>query len=99
MTDHRVGDVTHERAFHPAEPTAADHYHAGVDILGKVDYRLIPLFVHLQVSDRDGAAGLFDLPDLIVEYLLGLIPEIVAPRLGIFVVDGGRKRAPDRNDV
>jgi hypothetical protein len=57
------------------------------------------LFIHLQVRDSDGAARLLDLPDLFVEYLLGLFPEIVAPRFGIFVVDGGRKRAPDRNDV
>ena len=99
VTYNRVGDVTHEGAFHPAEPPAADHYHAGVDVLGKVYYRLIPLFVHLQVGDRDGAASLLDLPDLFVEYLLGLPPEIFASRLGIFVVDGGRKRAPDRNDV
>ena len=99
VTDHRVGDVTHEGAFHPAEPAAADHYHAGVDVLGKVYYRLIPLFVHLQVGYRNRTASLLDLPDLFVEYLLGFFPEIVAPRFGIFVVDGGRKRAPDRNDV
>ena len=99
VTDHRVGDVTHEGAFHPAEPAAADHYHAGVDVLGKVYYRFIPLFVHLQVGDRNGAASLLDLPDLYVEYLLGFPPEIVAPRFGIFVVDGARKRAPDGNDV
>src|SRR3712207_8696680 len=30
VTDHRVGHVTHEGAFHPAEPAAADHYHASV---------------------------------------------------------------------
>ena len=99
VTYNRVGDVTHEGAFHPAEPPTADHYHAGVDVLGKVYYRLIPLFIHLQVRDCDGAARLLDLPDLFVKYLLGLPPEIIAPRLGIFVVDGGRKRAPDRNDV
>ena len=99
VTDHRVGDVTHEGTFHPAEPAAADHYHAGVDVLGKVYYRLIPLFVHLQVGDRDGAASFLDLPDLFVEYLLGFPPEIVAPRLDVFVVDGGRECAPDRNDV
>ena len=99
VTYNRVGDVTHEGAFHPAEPPAADHYHAGVDVLGKVYYRLIPLFVHLQVGDRDGAASLFDLPDLFVEYLLGLPPEIFAPHLGVFVVDGGGERASDRDDV
>ena len=99
MTDHRVGDVTHEGTFHPAESAAADHYHAGVDVLGKVYYRLIPFFIHLQVGYRNRTASLLDLPDLFVEYLLGLTPEIIAPRLGIFVVDGGRKRAPDRNDV
>ena len=99
VTDDRVGYVTHEGAFHPAEPAAADHYHAGVDVLGEVYYRLIPLFVHLQVGYRDGAASIFDLPDLIVEYLLGLFPEIVAPRFGVFVVDGGGERAPDSDDV
>jgi hypothetical protein len=99
VADNGVGDVTHEGTSHPAEPAAADHYHAGVDVLGKVYYRLIPLFIHLQVGDRHGAAGLFYLPDLFVEYLLGLFLEIVAARLGIFVVDRGRKRAPDRNDV
>ena len=99
MTDHRVGDVTHEGAFHPAEPAAADHYHTGVDVPSKVYYRLIPLFVHLQVGDRDGAASFLDLPDLFVEYLLGLFPEIVAPRLGVFVVDGSGERTPYRNDV
>ena len=62
VADHRVGDVTHEGTSHPAEPAAADHYHAGVDVLGKVYYRLIPIFIHLQVGDRDGAAGVFDLP-------------------------------------
>jgi hypothetical protein len=99
VADHRVGDVPHEGALHPAEPAAADHYHAGIDVLGKVYYRLIPSFIHLQVGDRDGAASLFYLPDLFVEYLLGLPPEIVASRLCIFVVDRGRERAPDRNDV
>ena len=99
VTDDRVGDVTHERASHPAEPAAADHYHAGVDILGKVYYRLVPPFVHLQVGDRDSAARLLDLPDLFVEYLLGLPPEIFAPSLGVFVVDGGGERAPDRDHV
>ena len=99
VTDYRVSDVTHEGAFHPAEPAAADHYHAGVDVLGKVHYRLIPIFIHLQVGYRNRTASLLDLPDLFVEYLLGLTPEIIAPRLGIFIVDGGRKRAPDRNDV
>ena len=99
VADHRVGDVTHEGTSHPAEPTAADHYHAGVDVLGKVHYRLIPLFIHLQVGDRDGAASLLDLPDLLVEYLLGLLPEIFTPSLGIFVVDGCRKCAPDCDDV
>jgi hypothetical protein len=99
VTDHRVGDVTHEGTFHPAEPAAADHYHAGVDVLAKVYYRLIPFFIHLQVGYRNRTASLLDLPDLFVEYLLGFLPEIIAPRLGIFVVDGGRKRAPYRNDV
>jgi hypothetical protein len=99
VADHRVGDVTHEGASHPTEPAAADHYHAGVDILGKMHDRLIPLFIHLHVGDRHGATGLFYLPDLFVEYLLGLFPEIVAAGLGILVVDSGRKRAPDRNDV
>ena len=99
VTDDGIGDITHEGPFHPAEPAAADHYQTGVDVFGKVYYRLIPLFIHLQVGDRDSAACLLDLPDLLVEYLLGLPPEIVAPRLGIFVVDGGRKRAPDRDDV
>ena len=42
VADHRVGDVPHEGTFHPAEPAAADHYHAGIDVLGKVYYRLIP---------------------------------------------------------
>ena len=99
VTDHRIGDVAHKGAFHPAEPAAADNYHAGVDVLGEVYYRLVPLFIHLQVGDRDGAARLLDLADLFVEYLLGLAPEIFAPRLGVFVVDGGGERAPDREDV
>ena len=99
VTDYRVGDVTHEGTSHPAEPSAADYYHAGVDVFGKVYYRLIPLFIQLQVGDHDGAARLLDLPDLFVEYLLGLAPEIFAPRLGVFVVDGGGERAPDRHDV
>ena len=99
VTDDGIGDITHEGPFHPAEPAAADHYQAGVDVFSKVYYRLIPLFIHLQVRDGDGAARLLDLPDLLVEYLLGLPPEIVAPRLGNFVVDGGRKRAPDGYDV
>ena len=37
--------------------------------------------------------------NLFVEYLLGLPPEIFAPSLGVFVVDGGGERAPDRDDV
>jgi hypothetical protein len=99
VTDHRVGDVTHEGASHPSEPAAADHYHAGVDVFGEVYDRLVPLFIHLQVGYRDGAAGLLDLRDLSVEDLLGLAPEIFAPRLGVFVVDGGGKRTSDRDDV
>src|SRR5215210_487858 len=62
-------------------------------------YRLVPLLVQLEVGDRDGAAGLLDLPDLFVEHLLGLFPEIFAPSLGVFVVDRGVKRAPDSDDV
>jgi hypothetical protein len=99
VTDDGVGDVAHESPFHPAEPATADHYHAGADILGKMYYRLVPSLVHLEVGDRDGAAGLLDLPDLFVEHLLGLPPEVLAPRLGVFVVDRGGKRAPDRDDV
>ena len=99
VTDHRVGDVSHEGAFHPSEPAASDHYHAGVDVFGEVYYRLVPLFVHLQVGDRDRAARLLDHRDLAVEDLLGFTPEIFAPRLGVFVVDGGGKRTSDRDDV
>ena len=72
VTNDRVGHVTHEGAFHPAEPAAADHYHACVYVLGKVYYRLIPLFVHLQVGYRDRTASFLYLPDLFVEYVLGL---------------------------
>src|SRR5215212_9479364 len=89
VTDHRVGDVTHEGASHPTEPAAADHYHAGIDVLGEVYDRFVPLFIHLQVGYRD----------LSVEDLLGLAPEIFAPRLGVFVVDSGGKRTSDRDDV
>ena len=99
VTDHRVGYVTHESTSHPAEPTAADHYHAGVDVFGEVYYRLIPRFIHLQVGDRDGTASLLDPPDLFIEYLLGLPLEIFASGLGIFIVDGGGERASDRDDV
>jgi hypothetical protein len=99
VTDHRVGYVTHEGPSHPAEPAAADHYHAGIDVLGEVHYRLIPLFVHFQVGDRDRAAGVLDPRDLPVEDFLGLPPEILAPRLGVFVIDGGGKSASDRDDV
>src|SRR5918995_6587437 len=91
VTDHRVGDVTHEGASHPSEPAAADHYHTGVDFFGEVYDRLVPLFVHLQMGDRDLAARLLDLRDLVVEDLLRLPPEIFATRLGVFVVDGGGK--------
>ena len=99
VADHGIGDVAHEGAFHPAEAAAAHHYEAGVDVLGQVDDRLVPLFAHLKVRHRDGATGLLDLPDLLVEYLLGLAPEILAPRLGVFIIDRGRKGASDRDDV
>ena len=99
MADHGIGDVTHEGAFHAPEAAAADHDHAGADVLGEVDYGLVPLLVKLQVGDGDVAPRLLDLSDLLVEYLLGLAPEILAPRLGVFVVDGGGKGAPDRHDV
>ena len=88
VADHRVGDVPHEGALHPAEPAAADHYHAGIDVLGKVYYRLIPSFIHLQVGDRDGAASLFYLPDLFVEYLLGILFAHHLAQPGLEAVDG-----------
>src|SRR5215213_1172535 len=53
VTDHGIGDVAHEGAFHPPEAAAAYNYQARVDILGEVDDRLIPLFVQLQVGDGD----------------------------------------------
>jgi len=99
VTDHRVGDVSHEGASHPTEPAAADHYHAGIDVLGEVYDRFVPLFIHLQVGYRDRATRLLYLRDLSVEDLLGLAPEIFAPRLGVFVVDSGGKRTSDRDDV
>ena len=99
VADHGVGDVAHEGASHTPEAAAADHDHASVDVFGEVDDRLVPLFVHLEVADRDVASRLFDLPDLLVEYFLGLAPEILAPRLGVFVVDGGGKGTPDGDDV
>ena len=99
VTDHGIGDVTHEGAFHAPEAAAADYDHARVYIFGQVDDRLVPLFVQLQVGDGDGASRLFDLPDLLVEYLLGFAPEILASRLGVLVVNGSWKGSSDRDDV
>src|SRR5215212_5317005 len=99
MADDGIGDVAHEGSFHSPEPAAAYHYQAGPNILGQVDDRFVPPFVHLQVGDRDGTARLFDLPDLLVQYLLSLAPEVLTRRLGIDIVDGGRERASDRDDV
>ena len=56
VTDHGIGDVAHEGASHTPEAAAADHDHASVDVFGEVDYRLVPLFVQLQVGDCDFAA-------------------------------------------
>ncbi len=83
VADDGVGDVAHEGAFHPAEPAASYNDQARADVLGEVDDGLVPAFVHLQVGDRDVAAGLLDLPDLLVEYLLGLAPEILARLFGV----------------
>ena len=99
VTDHGIGDVAHEGASHPPKPAEAYHDHYGVDVLGEMDYGLVTLLVHLQVGDRDGASSLFDLPDLLVQDLLGLAPEIFAPHLGIFVVDGCREGASYSDDV
>jgi hypothetical protein len=99
VSDDRIGDVAHEGPFHSAEPAAAYHYQVDVYLLGEVDDRFVSPFAHPEVGDRDAATRLLDLPDLFVEYLLSLAPEVFAPRLGVNVVDGRRKRAPDRDDV
>ena len=99
VTNDGVGDVAKEGPLQSAESAAAHHDQVGADLLGQVDDRLVAAFVHLEVGDRDGAARRLDLPDLFVEYLLGLTPEVVVPRLDVDIVYRCGKRAPDRDDV
>src|SRR5829696_8686375 len=102
MTHNRVGHVAHEGSPQPAEPPATHHDQVRTDVLGQVDYRLVPLLAKLEVGDGDGAARLLDLPNLFVEYLLGVAPDGLASRLGVgeeLVVDGLGERAPDDDDV
>jgi hypothetical protein len=64
-----------------------------------VDDGFVASFSHPQMGDSDGATGLLDLPDLLVEYLLSLAFEIFTPRFTVDVVDGSIEGAPDRDDV
>ena len=81
MADYGICDVAHQGPLQPAEPAAAYHYQAGADLLGQVDDSLVPSLAHPQMRYRNGATSLLDLPDLLVQYLLGLAPEVVTPRL------------------
>ena len=99
MADYGIGDVAQESPLQPAEPAAAYHYQAGADILGEVDDRLVSSFSHPQVGDRDGATRILDLPDLLVQYLLSLAPDLLPPHLGVDLVNCSIKGAPDRHDV
>jgi hypothetical protein len=99
VADDGVGDVAQEGTFQPTEPAAADHYQIGGDLLGQVDDRFVSPLIHLEVGDRDSAARLLDLPNLFIQYLLSLTPEVFPSRLGINLVHRCRKRAPDRDDV
>src|SRR5215211_6724826 len=101
VADDGVGDIAQEGTSQPAEPAAAYHDQVSADVLGQVDYGLVPPFAHLEVGDGDGPARLLDLSNLFVEYLLGLAPDLLAPRLGLGVVlvyDLG-KRPPGHDDV
>src|SRR5829696_8543524 len=100
MSDDGVGDITHEGTSEPAEPSAAYHYQTGADIFGQVNDRLVASLVHLQMSDSDGAACLFDLSNLLVQHLLGLASNGLAPclGLGIVIVDGLGERPPDDDE-
>ncbi len=99
VTDDGIGHVAKEGPPQPAESAAAYHYEVGVYLLGQVYDGFVSPFVHLEVGDSDGAARLFDLLYLLVQYLLRLAPEILLPRLGVDLVDRRGKRAPDRDDV
>jgi hypothetical protein len=99
MTDDGIGDVAQEGPLQPSESAATHHDQAGADLLGQVDDRLVAAFAHPQVGDRDASPRLLDLPDLFVEYLLSLAPEIFARCFGVNVVDGRGERAPDCDDV
>ena len=83
VTDDGIGDVAQQRPSQPTETAATHHDQVGADLLGQVDDRLVPAFVHPEVGDRNGAARLLDLPYLFVEYLLGFAPEVFTTRLGV----------------
>src|SRR4051794_32859925 len=97
VADDGVGVVAEEGLLQLAESAATYHYKAGVDLLGQVDDRFVSSFAHPKVGDRDGSTPLLDLPDLFVQYLLSLAPEVFAPHLGVNVVDGCGERTPDRD--
>ena len=101
MTDDGIGDVAHEDPLQPSESTGAHHYQTGANVFGQVHDSLVSPFAHPQVGDSDGATRLFDLPDLFVQYLLGLASESLSSLLGLGVelVDGLGERAPDSDDV
>ena len=99
VTDDGIGDVAQQGPSQPAETAATHHDQVGADLLGQVDDRLVPAFVHPEVGDSNAATHFLDLPYLFVEYLLGFAPEVFTTRLGVDVVYSLRKRAPDRHDV
>ena len=101
MSDDGVGDIPHEGSPEPAEPSAAYHYQTSADIFGQVYDRLVPSLAHLQMSDSYGTARLFDLSNLLVQHLLGLASNGLAPclGLGVVIVDSLGERPPDDNDM
>ena len=83
VTDDGIGDVAKEGLLRHAKPTAAYHYQVRADVLGKVDYRLVPSLAEFEMGNRDGTARLLDLPDLLVQELLSLLPDGFTPLLGL----------------
>jgi hypothetical protein len=101
VTDDGIGDVAQQSPSQPAETAATHHDQVGADLLDQVDDRLVPPLAKLEVRYGDDTARLLDLPDLLVQDFLSLLPDGFTPLLGLCIkfVDSLRERATDGYDV
>jgi hypothetical protein len=91
-----VGDAPHERPPQTSESPTPHDDQTGTQLLAEPDDRLVFRPLHLEVRSRDGTPGLLDLPHLLVEHVLGFLPDLLERFFVGFVAKTGFVRRVDR---